>query len=243
MTEVSVVIPAYLEEENLRLLLPRLHSVLEHLGVSYEILIVDTESPMDSTAEVCAEHGAIYSPRKGGNSYGCAVRSGIAASQGEKVIFMDADGSHAPEFIANLFTASQDADIVIASRYVKGGATENPGVLIFMSRILNVLYRVCLGLKCQDVSNSFKLYEGSVLRSLTLECENFDVVEEVLVRYTLAKRGAVIKELPFVFKKRMFGQTKRNLPAFLLSFLITLGRLMAIRFRYRVQSRRVTPPA
>jgi len=234
MIDLSVVIPAYLEEENLRLLLPRVHAALTALQVTHEVLVVDTETPMDHTGDVCGANGAICVKRSGGNTYGCAVRTGIGASSGARVIFMDADGSHAPEFIADLYGSAGDADIVIASRYVEGGATENPGSLILMSRALNLLYTICLGIRCKDVSNSFKLYNGDRLRALTLGCENFDIVEEILVKYSLCCPNMRIIELPFVFKKRMFGQTKRNLALFVLSFAATLGRLVAIRVRHRL---------
>jgi dolichol-phosphate mannosyltransferase len=228
--ELSVVIPAYLEEENLRLLLPRLREVVESLQVKGEIIIVDTQAPMDNTREVCVANGARYVARSGGNTYGCAVRSGIAASIGKHVVFMDADGSHAPEFVKTLFQQANNADIVIASRYVEGGATENPGALILMSRVLNLLYTFFLGIRCRDVSNSFKLYQGDVLRKLELRCENFDIVEEILVRYAVAQRKLRIVEIPFVFKKRMFGETKRNLLEFVITFALTLLRLMWVRF-------------
>ena len=65
--------PAYLEEENLRLLLPRLHQVLDRIGEPYEILVVDTPKPKDATAAVCAAYGARYLPRTGGESYGYEI--------------------------------------------------------------------------------------------------------------------------------------------------------------------------
>lgn len=231
--KLSVVIPAYLEEENLRLILPRLMKVLKAMKVSHEVLVVDTQAPMDATAEVCRQFGAMHLLRTGGDHYGAAVVSGIQASKGEFVVFMDADGSHAPEFIPQLWEHAAAYDVVIASRYVEGGVTENPLLLLWMSLVLNAVYTVVLGLDCKDVSNSFKLYHGGRLRGLRLECRNFDVVEEILVRYGAAGPRVRIKEVPFAFKKRMFGQTKRNLVAFIFSFAVTMVRLFWIRMRSR----------
>lgn len=222
---LSILIPAYLEEENLRIILPRLVTSLSVLRVPYEILVIDTEAPMDNTIEVCRENGARYVPRTGGNRYGDAVRTAIREARGEYCIFMDADGSHTPEFIENLFAERARADVVIASRYVAGGNTDNSKMLIAMSWVVNVVYAVVLGLRCKDVSNSFKLYRRDDLKDLSLFCNNFDIVEEVLYKLKRKKKTLRILELPYTFKKRMFGNTKRNLVAFMFSYVSTLIRL------------------
>lgn len=223
--DFSVILPAYNEEENLRLLIPRIHHVCEELSPSFEILVVDTMTPMDGTAELCEEQQVRYLSRSGGNSYGDAVRTGIVSSTGRYVIFMDADGSHPPHFLHDVYRVCQEADVVIASRYVSGGYTENSKALVLMSWFVNIGYRVILGLKCKDVSNSFKLYPGNALRALKLSCDNFDIVEEILYKLMKANPGFKILEVPFTFKKRMFGQTKRNLLTFVFSYATTLVRL------------------
>lgn len=222
--ELTVVIPAYREEENLKVLLPRLTKSLKSGNIDYEVLIVDTEAPMDNAASICSENGVTYINRTGGNDYGDAIRTGIRAAKGKYILFMDADGSHSPEFITELLPYRYDFDVVIASRYVKGGDTENPKILIYMSWVLNLSYALILNIKCKDVSNSFKLYKSDQLKSLNLYCHNFDIVEEIL--YKLNKKYPIkIKEIPFTFKKRLFGESKRNLPLFMLTYLYTLMKL------------------
>jgi dolichol-phosphate mannosyltransferase len=222
---LSVAIPAYHEEENLRLLLPRLHKTLNNLNLSYEILIVDTITPLDNTFECCKEYNATYIKREGDNTFGSAVRTGIQKANGQYLLFMDADGSHSPEFIPKLWQFREQNDVVIASRYIEGGFTENSKSLILMSRILNIIYAVVLNLKCKDVSNSFKLYRAEQLKHLNLYCQNFDIVEEILFKLTKNFKNLKIKEVPFSFKKRIFGETKRNLVSFIFSFIITLIKL------------------
>lgn len=224
---LSVVIPSYMEEENLRQLLPRITAVLSGLGVSGEVLVVDSMNRLDATREVCDACGVTYLNRSGGNYYGDAVRTGIRHASGEYVIFMDADGSHPPEFIRDLWgnTADNDCDVVIASRYVDGGATDNSRILVLMSILVNVIYALVLNLRCKDVSNSFKLYRANHLKRLQLRCKNFDIVEEILFKIRRDNPEVRFREIPFTFRKRMFGNTKRNLFAFVFSFIVTLVKL------------------
>lgn len=222
---LSIILPAYLEEKNLRVLLPRIKECARLLTDSFEVLVVDTETPMDATPQVCKENEVIYVNRSGGNTYGAAIRTGIAKSFGAKVIFMDADGSHYPEFIGELFQEKDKADVVVASRYIQGGQTENSAYLVLMSRMVNFGYSFVLNIKCKDVSNSFKLYSGEALRKLKLNCNNFDIVEEILYKLIKQDRKTTIKEIPFTFKQRMHGETKRNLAQFVFTYFVTLVRL------------------
>jgi dolichol-phosphate mannosyltransferase len=223
--ELSILIPAYQEEENLRLLLPRLHRTIRALDLTYEIIVIDTQQPLDNTRAVCQDETVTYLMRQHSNSFGDAVRSGIAAAQGEFILFMDADGSHTPEYIPRLCEHRREYDVVIASRYIDGGHTENIKILVLMSHVVNLCYRLVLGLRCKDVSNSFKVYRANLVKEVPLRCHNFDVVEELLYKICRRHPDVRILEVPFSFKKRMFGETKRNLIMFMFSYLYTLLRL------------------
>ena len=226
MQDLCVIIPAYLEEENLRLHLPRIGNVLRFMSIDYEILVIDTCEPIDQTPNVCAQYLDVrYINRTPGNFYGDAVRTGIRETNAHYVLFMDADGSHTPEFIPVLFNRRIDHDVVIASRYTKGGGTDNSKTLVVMSKIVNTMYAAVLNIKCKDVSNSYKLYRGDLLKNLELHCKNFDIVEELLFKLSKMNRYLRICEVPYVFKARMFGHTKRNLIAFMFSFAFTLLKL------------------
>ncbi len=222
---LSIILPAYCEEENLRLLLPRIISTMSNLAINYEVLVVDTIEPLDNTRAVCQEYEIKYLNRKSGNNYGDAIRTGIQAAGGEKIIFMDADGSHSPEFILKLLEYQDSYDVVIASRYIKGGYTENSKILVLMSQILNITYSIFLNIKCKDISNSFKLYDASLIKSINLYCDNFDIVEEILYKLSKNNKQLRIKEIPYTFKARIFGKTKRNLLLFMISYLVTMLKL------------------
>lgn len=223
--ELSILIPAYLEEENLRILLPRVKDVIMELAITAEIIVIDTDYSKDNTQLVCESQNVKYINRTNGNSYGDAIRSAIQFAKGENLLFMDADGSHSPEFIKTLYSNLMDNDVVIASRYIDGGSSDNGRMLIFMSWCVNLIYSWFFGLKCKDVSNSFKIYNGDILREIILKCKNFDIVEEILIKLKRNNNNLKIKEIPYTFKERMFGHTKRNLVAFVFSYIHTLLKL------------------
>ena len=82
--DLCIVIPAYLEEENLRLILPRISNVLRSMSIDYEILVIDTCEPMDQTPNVCTQYLDVrYINRIPGNFYGDAVRTGIREAKGK----------------------------------------------------------------------------------------------------------------------------------------------------------------
>ena len=117
--DLSVVIPAWNEAGNLAKLLPQLHSALQQLGCQYEIIVVDNHSP-DETAQVCASSGAMLLQQTA-PGYGGALWAGFAAARGEFILTMDADLSHTPDLVPDLWGARNDAELIIASRYVGGG--------------------------------------------------------------------------------------------------------------------------
>jgi dolichol-phosphate mannosyltransferase len=236
---LSVVLPAYQEAENLRWFLPRLEDTLGVLVDSWEVLVVDTMEPLDDTEAVCAEFAVRHVRRRGSNDYADAIRSGIADSLGEHVVIMDCDGSHDPEFIADLWERRNDADVVIASRYVAGGATENPWILVAFSRVLNVVFSAVVGIPARDISNSFRLYRGPQLRSLELVSLHLDVQEEILARLLWELHPpAAILELPFRFKERHLGKSKRSMFVFIVAFLGAMVRLRRLHRSIRSHASR-----
>lgn len=238
--ELSVILPAYEEAENLNMLLPALRGVLKGLGVSFEIVVVDASTPRDATPEICERHSVRYVARSGGGLYGHAIRTAQKVALGRYIITMDADGSHGPSFIPKLWVFRDEAGIVVASRYVRGGQTENPAILIFMSMVVNYVFRICLGLRCADVSNSFRLYQGNEFRSLALSCDHFDIVEEILIKLYFARENYLVKEVPFTFEKRKAGKTKRKLLIFAIGYVFTLIRLR--RFKNLMYKKASTHP-
>jgi len=222
---VSVVIPAWNEAETMPELLRRIRAVLEPLARATEILIVVT-APDDRTAEAARAGGAevVVQKRPG---YGGALKEGLLASRGEYVITMDADLSHPPEAIAQILAHRNEAEVVIASRYVAGGSAQMSSSRALLSRILNLVYRRVLAVPVRDMSSGFRGYQRRTLDELTLESEKYDILEEILVKiYSL---GWHVVEIPFDYQPRIAGSSHANVVNFTPHFLSTLLRLWTMR--------------
>ncbi len=231
---ISAVLLAYKEEENLRVLLPKIRKMLDSLPEDYEIIVVDTEKPLDGTAKVCAENGARYVnqryPRFGG-----AFRTGIEEAKYDKFLIMDSDGSHNPKYIRSIYKKFMTrADIVIGSRYTRGGKTNDARSSIVMSKILNTVFRIVLGVRAKDISTDFRMYDTAQLKKVRLTCLNYDVLQEVILRMKQNNPRLVIKEVPISFDKRMFGESKRQLIPFIVGYAKTMFRFIGIRIEYAV---------
>jgi dolichol-phosphate mannosyltransferase len=227
--ELTILLPSYREADALKQLLPRLKTSVGRLTADYDILVVDAIAPVDATRQICADCGVRHMFRRVGNSYGEAVRSGIQESRGRFVLIMDADGSHNPDYIERLWRHRDEWDVVIGSRYAAGGSTKVHAGLTLQSLALNIIYRRALGLKIRDMSNSFRLYRGPQLRSLSLNSTNFEIVEEILAKLAWGSMRARILEVPITFEKRKIGESKRNLAAFAITYVRSIRRLRRFR--------------
>ena len=229
---ISVVLLAYREEESLKLLFPRLIEQMDSLNEEYEIIVVDTDKPTDNTAAVCQQYGARYVNQED-PGFGGAYRKGISVIKGDKMLVLDSDGSHDPKYIPDIYNKFIEGyDVVIGSRYTKGGKTEDAVTSRIMSHILNGVFRLVTGVKAKDLSTNFRIYRADVLHEITLTSVNYDVLEEVLLLMKI-KIGKSFKvgEIPITFNKRIAGESKRRLIPFIISYLKTMFRLIGIRIR------------
>ena len=211
--DISIVLPAYKEAENLKNILPLINQTLGKANIDYEILVINTIIQMDDTESVCNKNQAICISREGGNLYGDAIRTGLKKARGKYIVVMDADGSHNPSDILRFYSEMKQKDytLIIGSRYCKGGYTDNNFILKFLSWILNVSYRIMFGLKVKDVSDSFRMYNADSIKKVELECDNFDIVEEILIKLKYGVSNFNVKEIPISFNKRVAGESKRDL--------------------------------
>jgi dolichol-phosphate mannosyltransferase len=214
--DISVILPVVNERDNLLILLPRIKATLEREKLSYEIVVVDGNS-IDGTREAAAGLGArVVAERRRG--YAGALETGFAEAAGDYVLTLDADLSHDPDFITKMWRARDRGNIVIASRYVRGGVTYTSFIRNWTSFALNLVLGRMLSVPVRDMSSGFRLYRRDALEGLTLDSKNFEVQEEVLVR--AYARGFSVVEVPFVYFPRGSGRSHAKL----FSFGIDIGR-------------------
>ncbi|MDE5768074.1 MAG: glycosyltransferase [Oscillospiraceae bacterium] len=226
---ISTVLLAYQEAENLKILIPKIKKQLDRIGEEYEIIVVDTEQKTDDTDRVCEDYHVKYVNQKY-PGFGGAFRTGIECAEMELFLILDSDGSHDPKYIPQLYWAFRSgADLVIGSRYVKGGKTNDSILSVVMSKILNTVFRLVLGIRAADISTDYRLYRTQQLKNISLHCENYDVLQEVLLQLKLQKPDFCIKEVPITFQKRIYGESKRQLLRFVISYMKTLFRLIRIK--------------
>ncbi len=222
---VSVVIPAWNEGETIRELVAEIHRVVDPRADRVEVLVV-VPSPDDPTAAPAKAAGArvLVQKRPG---YGGALKEGLLASGGDYVVTMDADLSHPPATLATLLDHRDDAEVVIASRYIAGGSADMNSIKRLLSHTLNTIYRRVLSVPLRDMSSGFRIYQRRALEPLTLESEAYDILEEIVVKiYSLGWR---VQEIPFDYAPRVAGESHADVVSFTPHFLRTLLRLWRMR--------------
>ncbi len=200
---VSIVIPAYNEEALIENNVALLYSYLETLGNSYtwELIIVNDGSS-DRTAVLAdglAEQHAnlkVYHHITNRN-LGHAMRTGFNKSKGDYVIVLDIDLSYSPEHIGRMLSEAitLDADMVIASPYMKGGKnTAVPRLRLLLSKTVNFIMRKASGLKIYTFTGMVRTYKGDFIRSTNTKSSTFDIMSELVFKAHILR--AKVVEIP-----------------------------------------------
>jgi dolichol-phosphate mannosyltransferase len=227
MTELTIAIATRNEADPLPALLERIHAMARQSGLPYEILVVDGHST-DGTREAAAARGCrvVLQPRKG---LGDAIRHAFRESRGRFVITLDADHSHPPELIADLIAKRETADLILASRYVAGGTSDDLPLRRVLSRILNRVYTVALGLPYRDISTGYRIYRRSFVERVRFRTLQYDIQEESVFR--IHRAGGRIREIPLHFQPRAGGESKARIFRLGFHFARTLIRLWKDRLK------------
>ncbi len=212
---VLVIIPTYNELDALPLILSRVQNSVP----TVEILIVDDNSP-DGTGGIAdqwvSENPGIHvMHRLGKGGLGAAYLAGFAwgLQQGFDVLVeMDADGSHQPEQLPSLLAALEYSDLVLGSRWVKGGGTENWSKnRELLSKGGNYYTKVMLGIDIDDSTGGYRAFKASALRSLDLhEVASQGYCFQVDLAWRAKQRGFVVTEVPITFVEREVGTSKMS---------------------------------
>lgn len=225
--DLSIVIPALGEAENLNLLLPELRKVINEIGVAFEILVVDNGAP-DETGDVCRKNGATLHTQEE-KGYGGALRTGFKNGRGKLILTLDADLSHPPRFIGQMIQAAAHSDLVIASRYVTGGSADMPASRWLLSRILNFTFGWIFAVSVRDLSSGYRIYRKELLEQVKPVGTNFDILQEILLR--AFAMGHKVQEVPFQYSARHSGKSNSKLLAFGWSYLKTIVMMYPLKKR------------
>jgi len=217
LQQITVVTPTYNEAENL----PKLVSALFALPLDLRILVVDDHSP-DGTGEIADELSAVHPGRMavlhrpGKLGLRSAYLSGFQTvlQQGAQAIAqMDADFSHDPQALVAMAEGLAASDLVIGSRYVRGGAVDErwPAWRKGLSAFGNFYARSILGLPLRDVTTGYRLWRGQTLASMPLSrIQSNGYVFLVEMAYLAHCLQFKILESPIYFADRRWGKSKMS---------------------------------
>ena len=242
---ILVAIATYNERDNL----PGLISEIRKELPGAEVLVVDDNSP-DGTGRV-AEDMAATSPwlhvlhRPGKLGLGTAILAAMRyaiAAEFDLLVNMDADFSHHPRYLRALVGGMDRNDVMIGSRYVLGGGTENwPLQRRLMSCGVNSLVRLLMRVPAQDTSGGYRCYRVETLKAAALgrlRSRGYSFQQEVL--YRCRRAGARIGETPIVFANRRVGASKVNTREAVRSMRMILS--IGVSAFFGLESPRLTSP-
>jgi len=196
-----------------------------------EIIVVDDNSP-DGTGKVVEEYvkkskiraypvQVIRRENKGG--LGSAILAGIKHSKGDAIVVMDSDLSHPPQTVSKMIEEldSSNCDIVVASRYVKGGSISGwPFKRKLISRGATKIAQRGLGIKIKDPMSGFFAFRRHIINNIKFDSLGYKILLEILVK----AKGAKVKEIPYAFTDRKSGSSKLDLAVFF-DYLKSVWRL------------------
>lgn len=208
-----VIVPTFNEAENLPLLVAEILALPVHI----DIVVVDDNSP-DGTGQIAdrlaAQNPAVHVIHRAGKlGLGTAYIAGFKyalAGDYDRIMTMDCDFSHHPRYIPDILEKCEQADLVIGSRYVRGGGTLDctwPRKLLSWGA--NAFAKTMLGLSAMDCTAGFRCYRREVLESVDLDTifsNGYSFLIEML--YRVARRGWRIGEVPILFENRRRGKSK-----------------------------------
>jgi dolichol-phosphate mannosyltransferase len=219
MPKVKVVLPTYNEAENL----PLMARELLALSVAdLSILVVDDNSP-DGTGQIADELAAEFPGRVDvlhrtakeglGAAYIAGFRQALSMDA-DYIIQMDCDFSHQPRYIPAMVEAAEGHDLVIGSRYVRGGGVDESWSFIrkLLSWFANRVYvRTLLGVPINDATGGFKLWRRQTLIGLDLDrVRSNGYVFQVEMSYIACRLGFKVTEIPIYFPDRERGHSKMD---------------------------------
>jgi len=212
VAKLSVVIPCFNEEANLRRFPAEVFSVLGKIGAELEIVLIDDgsrDNSFNEMSELGTRFPFVKIFRHSQNlGLGASLRTGFSLASGDAVLTLDGDLTFHPSEVPLLIAAYvQGVDCVMGSPFLGTMKDVHP-FRKFLSWAVNRIYRLLLGRNFSAISAIFRLYRSSTLKSLTLNSDSFDINAEILIKLLAA--GGGVAEVPVTLGRRMHGVSKIN---------------------------------
>ena len=212
--KLSVVIPAYNEEESISETLRSLYTTLKKHDIPHEIWVTNDNSK-DNTLGVLQElqkeiPTLVFETNKGPNGFGYAVRYGLERFSGDCVAVFMADMSDDPEDLVKYYNTmiSEKVDAVFGSRWIKGGKViDYPAVKKIINRVANFIIKISIGISYNDTTNAFKLYKRETMEGLKpFLSPHFNLTVELPLKTIV--RGYTYSVVPNSWTNRKYGESK-----------------------------------
>ncbi len=212
--KLSVVIPAYNEEESIEKTINELYLTLKEEKIPHEILVINDNSS-DNTLSVLKKlsgsvESLIYFTNKGPNGFGYAIRLGLEKFSGDCVAIMMADLSDSPADLVKFYNKmlKENLDCVFGSRFIQGGkVVDYPRLKKIVNRTANLVIRVLIGIKYNDTTNAFKVYKKSTIEGLKpIISPHFNLTIELPLKAII--RGYSYSVVPNSWHNRQHGISK-----------------------------------
>lgn len=212
--KLSVVIPAYNEEESIPETLRSLYQVLSNEGIPHEIWVTNDNSK-DRTADVLTQlqkeiPTLVFETNPGPNGFGFAVRYGLERFSGDCVAVFMADMSDDPNDLVRYYRTmvSQNVDAVFGSRWMKGGKViDYPPLKKVINRLANFIVKMMMNIPYNDTTNAFKLYKKETIEGIKpFLSPHFNLTIELPLKTIV--RGYSYAVVPNSWTNRKYGESK-----------------------------------
>jgi len=216
--QISIIIPTYNESQNII-------SILKSIGrnlpknLHTEAIVVDDNSP-DGTGRLVEDYLKNFKKmadytieiihRKAKDGLGSAILKGIQQAKGDTIVVMDCDFSHPPQIIPKLIESIKkyQYDIVVASRYIKGGKIQGWSLKRkIMSKFATLIAKKGLGIDTKDPMSGFFAFKRNIIKGLNIDAIGYKFLLEILVK----TKNVSIKEIPYTFQDRELGSSKLSI--------------------------------
>ncbi len=227
--DISVIVPTYNEKGNIIPLITAIMRELRTTHKTFEIIVVDDSSP-DRTGDLVKQTYRNTEPvrciiRHSDPGLGASILTGIRQVHGSVIIGMDADFNHDPLLLSSMIRSLSNADLVVASRFIRGGGMKDVWRYL-TSYAFNLVLHYCFGFPIWDNTSGYY-----AIRRSSLECLNPNAIYKgygeyhLILVYRAFQRGLRITEVPVYYSARRYGQSKSKFFTMVVSYIRTAREL------------------